>query len=77
MSNNKIASVNFREIFLRMIGNYTTKKQKNKSKQEEIDIKNYDGLKIDNTFDEENNHDTLEDILNLLEIIKKEKGLTS
>ncbi len=76
MSDNKIASINFREIFLRMIGNYTTKKSKKKTKQEEIDIKNFNGLNIDNTFDEENNHDTLEDILNLLEIIKKEKGLT-
>jgi uncharacterized protein YgfB (UPF0149 family) len=76
MSSNNIALVNFREIFLRMIGNYTTKKPQKKTKEEEIDIKNYNSIKIDNTFDEENNHDTLEDIINLLEIIKKEKGLT-
>ena len=75
MSNNKIASVDFREIFLRMVGNYTTKKINKKSKMEEIDLKNCCGIKIDNSFDEENNHDSLEDILNLLEIIKKEKGI--
>ena len=68
MNNNKIAFVNFREIFLRMIANYTTNKQQNKTKEDVIDLKNFEGLIIYNKFDEENNHDTLDDILNLLEI---------
>ena len=75
MSDNKITSVNFREIFLRIIANYTLQKPQKKTKQDEIELKNLEGLIIDNRFDEENEHDTLKDILDLLEIIKKEKGI--
>ncbi len=68
-------TINLREIFLSMIGNYTTNKQNKKTKMEKKSLQYSLGIIIDNNFDIENNHDTVKDIIDLLNIIKKEKGL--
>jgi len=63
---------NLNEIYKRMLENYTSKKKK----QNHIkDLFKYDGIIIDDTYDKENSEDSLENILLLLKIIKKEKGL--
>lgn len=58
-----------------MIANYTSNKEIVKSKQDYIELKNLDGLIIDDNYDKNNDEDTLKDILILLEIIKKEKNI--
>lgn len=75
MSTNNIGKVDFREIYKRMIANYTSKKEIVKSKQDYIELKKLDGLIIDDNYDKNNDEDTLKDILILLEIIKKEKNI--
>lgn len=75
MSTNKVGKVDFREIYKRMIANYTSNKEIEKSKEDYLELKELEGLIIGDDYDKNNNEDTLHDILLLLEIIKKEKNI--
>ena len=66
-----LLETNFRKIYVRMLENYTNKKKENCIG----DLFGYDGIILENNYDKEHGEDSLENILLLLSIIKKEKGL--
>lgn len=67
--------VELREIFYKMLHNYTTNFNLNikDDKTNNESLKNYKNIILTENLDKEDNHDSLLDILNLLQIIKKEK----
>lgn len=67
-----LKTTNFREIYINMLENY---KNTNKIKENSRDLSKFDGLVIEDTYDKEHDEDSLENILLLLKIIKKEKGI--
>ena len=70
--NNEPFLTNFHEIYVKMLENYTNEKAKeNKTR----DLYKYSGIILENNYDKEHGEDSLENILLLLSIIKKEKGL--
>lgn len=63
---------NFHEIYKKMLENYTKEKVK---ENETRDLSKYSGIILENNYDKEKDEDCLHNILLLLSIIKKEKGL--
>lgn len=72
---NLIKVVELREIFYKMLHNYTKNFNLNikDDKTNNESLKNYNNIILNENLDKEDNHDSLLDILNLLQIIKKEK----
>ena len=70
--NNEPFLTNFHEIYVKMLENYTNEKVKENQSR---DLSKYSGIIIENNYDKEKDEDSLESILLLLSIIKKEKGL--
>ncbi len=69
--------VELREIFYKMLHNYTTNFNLNikDDKTNNESLQNYNKIILTENLDKEDNHDSLLDILNLLKIIQKEKFL--
>lgn len=63
---------NYHEIYVKMLENYTKEKEKENQTR---DLSKYSGIIIENNYDKEKDEDSLQNILLLLSIIKKEKGL--
>ena len=61
---------NYHEIYVKMLQNYTKEKE-----NQTRDLSKYSGIIIENNYDKEKDEDSLQNILLLLSIIKKEKGL--
>lgn len=69
--------VELREIFYKMLHNYSENFKLNikDDKTNNESLKIYSNIILTENLDKEDNHDSLMDILNLLQIIKKEKFL--